>query len=382
MPSISNDAVALIGWAFYLFAWGLTAAAVSTITTPSGKGWYDGEPILGKKFKSTLVKPAAAPSGVIAFFVVSFMVFTSFGFHHLIIRASNGGYLCYKNAVKAPEYGYLALSAVAKTTLHLFLGLTVLSQADIGTEDRQPHRTVNSQQEVYGKGFGGAAGIVVGTAVVFFIVKRAFKGEPQSQGSSRAEMGLKWLPVSRVRWADYIVSAPIMYVVLSASWGLTSQPLLIIGAIAHAIAIACAAASDSNRNSADALKITELKVIHALCAIIHAASATALLVWARHVGALNAALPLDRRITTQSLAWFYVCSSATQSRGSPEEQDKSWQTYCEQNGDMHAMTIAMDSPPNKANFYIVPWAAAFALWSAAGHLYTFVVFAEAGRRRA
>jgi len=399
MLDASDRLWALVGWCLYLSAWGITTAAVSTITTTKGTNeWIQGGPALGSRFNQTLLKPAAAPDGVVAFYVVTFLIFSSFGVHHAITAFRNLGtgqksnYLCIANAPKATEYGYLALSAVAKTVLHLFLGLTVLSQAEVGTPGRNPRGTMEAQQDVYAKGFGGATGIILGVAAAFAAVAFRYREkttpggaagstwvEPAGQqgGRAPAERGWAGLTVNRVRWADYVVSAPIMYAVLSASWGLMSQPLLIIGVALHAAAIGCAAMAEPKRarTSANALRVQELMVVHTLCACIHTASAIAILAWAAHIGAVDAALPLKRSLSTQSLGWFYVCGRDD----APQASVGRWQDWCKTEAPRRGMRFAMEAPTNPANFYIVPWAATFALWSAAGHAYTLAALKWGGK---
>lgn len=95
-----------------------------------------------------------APVFVFAFSVATVCVFfSSFAFLY--------AYDCFVSPLSWRNAGYITLSMIAKTTLHLFIGLTVVeSAATISRNDPDPAR--RSEMDTLGIGLGGAVALVVG----------------------------------------------------------------------------------------------------------------------------------------------------------------------------------------------------------------------------
>lgn len=99
----------------------------------------------------------SAPDFVLAFTIVTVLIFSSF----IVLYAYDG----FVAPVEWRESGYITLSMIAKTTLHLFIGLTVIETAR-NVEVDEPAADGRSDMATLGAGLGGAAGLVLGLSIL------------------------------------------------------------------------------------------------------------------------------------------------------------------------------------------------------------------------
>lgn len=363
------------GWSCYAVAWAFTIVAVSSIRMSRGGssvgGGADGAAVLGPLYADSRVYLASAPSGIVGFFVATAVIFTSFGVVHFL------GNVVQTLGPARAEYAYLGLSAVAKTTLHLFLALTVLSQSDVGQRGSPSTSTARSQASTYQAGFIGA-GLIIAAVTGLFCLIHFWVRRRVSSSLCTSDVSLS-LPCGAglvaLRWVDYVVSAPLMYAVLSASWGLLSVWPVAVGSLCHAVGIVCAAFSETaaQRLSSTTLGRVELLWLHGLCCAVHFSSALALFCWAASKGVLSASLPLSRAWTLKSPSWYYVCWASENPRGNQD-----WQTWCD-GLDREDLAVTMSGATDASFLYVVPAAVLFAAWSAAVHAWSFFLVRSASK---
>lgn len=104
-----------------------------------------------------LVGTGEAPSFVFVFAAVTVLVvFSSFA---VLYAVDN-----FVVALSWRESGYLTLSLIAKTTLHLFIGLSVIESSNVVSDSASDD--TSSDMDTLGAGLGGAAALVVGLALL------------------------------------------------------------------------------------------------------------------------------------------------------------------------------------------------------------------------
>lgn len=289
-----------------------------------------------------VAQPAYAPPGIVGFFVFTFLLFSSFGVWHLLSWAWP------RLVQKYVESGYFGLSAVAKITLYLFLVLTTLAQSSVSTDGSVP----SSDQEqnagrTYAIGFGLTFGVVIPVVwITSAWILRRYKSLVTS-GQPRVST----VPGSRLRWIDYGVSAPIMFVVLAVSWGCASAPVVAVGAVSQAIGIWCAAASDPLMEAGTLSQINPYQALrtHQFLAVLHLGSVVLFLLVAVNRNLLGLTVPLQTRWTTEPFPWYRIKANVT----APDDSS----------------VLIVDSYGAAINVPVVLLAASFATWSGLCHVY-------------
>ena len=99
-----------------------------------------------------------APDFVFGFAVFTMALFSSF----VVVYAVDLLYV----ALERREKYYIMLSLIAKTSLHLFLGLTVVETASTVSADKDSTEA-RSDMETLSVGFGGSAGLILGVILLY-----------------------------------------------------------------------------------------------------------------------------------------------------------------------------------------------------------------------
>lgn len=97
-----------------------------------------------------------APDFVLAFAILTIAIFSCFVVPYAIDLL--------RTPLDNRESIYITLSMIAKTTLHLFLGLTVI-ETSVGVGAGEPEET-NSEMDTLGVGIGGAFGLIIGLSLI------------------------------------------------------------------------------------------------------------------------------------------------------------------------------------------------------------------------
>lgn len=338
----------------YAFAWGVVFYAGSNISKKGTPSKYLVDRLAAKELTPC---SAAAPDDVFAFLVFTFLVFSSFALWHLLHQCNVG--------TRRSELGYMFLSAVAKTTLHGFLAVTVLARSDIGCAEDVTTAVLDEMPNTYATGFGIAGGAIVFIAIGFALICRCAKDK---SGYEAAPVHLwEWYPV---RWVDYVVSAPLMYSVLAVSWGMISSSYLFLGALCHAIAIDLAGITESPKaRETTGLSYDLYRYLHAFCACVHMGSAAVIFILAAATNRLTntVCVQWDWHFPPRNRKWYYAVDGVD--------------TFCDEAaGESNRLIIDYSREHKVRTFNIVAPAVVFAAWSGLCHVYAYRN-AQRGNRR-
>eukprot|EP00661_Eupelagonemidae_sp_cell13_P006847 gene6843-4292_t len=279
----------LVPWGLYTVAWIIVAQSVSRLLSSPKEGDIPEH-----------TTTATPPQDILYFFAITIAVFTSFGLVHLVawFHPTRHDY----------ERWYVALSLISKVTLHLFIFVTLYAQAQMEDGD------YDGATRAYRSGYAGASAVVVLTAVAFYLFSRAHKNDPPGK--------LDPLPCSisccgppiPLRWLDYLITAPLMYAVLSVTWGQYNLRLLNVGALLMATTIVIGALMEpvEARKSAT-LPLTRAK-LHTACAVVHAVSAVAfaIAIASAKTGGTERLYPDTWKRTRHT--WYFNCTRGEENR--------------------------------------------------------------------
>ena len=333
----------------YVLAWTPLCVIVSNVLDASGQNssvWLNSTNATpGLKLPAGyVVQRAYAPSGIVGFFIFTLCVFSSFGAWHLVSWAvpvaSRPRWL------PSIEVGYFGLSAVAKTTLYIFLVLTVLAQSSVGRDGQVPGKNNEDDPgQTYAIGFGLSFGVVIPViwATTACLMKRYKPVYGRQPFFTR--------PGSWLRWIDYVVSAPIMFAVLSVSWGCSSVAVVAGGVALQAAGIVFAGASDPLMDPASAsdVSVQQALQLHRFLAAVHLGSVAIFLAVAAHRNLLGLRVPLRTEWSTEPFNWYRAKQNAS-------SVDRT-------------AVLVMDTAGASVDFPVVLFAAAFATWSGLCHVF-------------
>jgi hypothetical protein len=311
----------------------------------NSSAWVNASEVGIKLPSNYVAQQAFAPAGILGFFVFTFLVFSSFGVWHLDSWAWTNPKKNRWQWLPNSELGYFGLSAVAKTSLHIFLVLTVLAQSSVGRNNQLPKNTAGDDGggHTYATGFGLAVGVIIFIGATTKYLTHRY--EPQYVGTMPSA------PASRLRWNDYVVSAPIMFAVLSVSWGCASAMLVAVGSALQAVGILLARASDPLMESSSESQVSPRQAfyLHRFLAAVHLGSAAIFLGIAAQRKLLGLSVPLRTDWSTEPFEWYRVKSNASSSNNSA--------------------VLIMDTSKATVDFPVVLFAAMFATWSGMCHVY-------------
>lgn len=337
----------------------------------------------------TLLCPAQPPNEIMVFLGIMFAIFTSFAVWYFWIWATEVT-SCARSATRSvhrawlrlwrvaasdtegpepgpiaggsAEIGYIVLSAVAKTVLHGLLAVTSLGRT---YSEKHRNRLVESELgALYEKGFPVAGGIFAGVIVLFLVVWRVCRATFTAATEPGPVKPYYLFSVIALRWVDYAVSAPLMWVVLSVSWGLSSYPRVCAGAALHAVAMLCAAGGEDQDEDRRVVQQGRLwKVMHGLAGVVHIASAITIAVIADYNGVLTTAVPYTE--TGDPMMWF-----EQRALGDNCDLDPSPESLAAY---PTPVFVQADTEPLHERSLYLGWAAVtFALWSGIVHVVTIL----------
>jgi hypothetical protein len=309
----------------------------------NSSAWANASEVGIKLPPNYVAQQAFAPAGILGFFVFTFLLFSSFGVWHLDSWAWKNPKEDRWKWLPNTELGYFGLSAVAKTSLYIFLVLTVLAQSSVGRNNELP-KSRASDDKTYAIGFGLTLGVVI---IVWATTRCLAK---RYEPVYRRQLLLS-APASRLRWTDYVVSAPIMFAVLSVSWGCASAMLVAAGSALQAVGILLARASDPlmDRRSEAQVSPEQAVHLHRFLAAVHLGSAATFVWIAAHRKLLGLSVPLRTDWSTEPFDWYRVKPNVS-------------------SADSGAVLI-MDTSNATVDFPVVLFAALFATWSGVCHVY-------------
>jgi hypothetical protein len=113
---------------------------------------------------------------------------------------------------------------------------------------------------------------------------------------------------SQLRWIDYVVSAPIMFAVLSVSWGCASAMLVAAGSFLQAVGIVLARASDPlmDKHSVSQVSAQQAVDLDRFLAAVHLGGVVVFLDIAAHRNLLGLSVPLRSDWSTEPFEWYRV----------------------------------------------------------------------------
>jgi hypothetical protein len=331
------------GCVAYVCAWAPLCIVVSRVLAGGGaenRSAWENVTELGLP-PGYVAQRAHAPPEIVGFFVFTVLLFSSFGAWHLTswvwTDQSRWRWL------PRVEIGYFGLSAVAKTTLHLFLVLTVLAQSTVGRDGQRPSSDGGGDDDTYAVGFGLTFGLIIPVVwgVTAWLARKTTPATTTGVLSS--------VPAGTLRWADYVVSAPVMFAVLAVSWGCTSAAVVGVGSALQAVGIMCARASDPlmEVGSTSAVGHYHAARLHTFLAAVHLSSVIVFLMMAARRDVLGLTVPLRSTWSVEPFAWYRVKRVATGLEGG----------------------LMMDTAGATHEFPVVLLAAFFATWSGGCHVY-------------
>lgn len=280
----------IVPWGLYAVAWIIVAQSVARLLSSSQE---DDTP----EYTTT----ATPPQDILYFFAITVAIFTSFGLVHLVawFHPTRHDY----------ERWYVALSLISKVTLHLFIFVTLYAQAQMEDGD------YDGATRAYQYGYAGASTVVVLTTVAFYLFARAHKTDVRKTQLDPlpCSIGCCGRPIP-LRWLDYLITAPLMYAVLSVTWGQYNLRLLNVGALLMATTITIGALLEpvEARKSAT-VPLTRAK-LHTACAVVHAVSAVAfaIAIASAKTGGTERLYPDTWKRTRHT--WYFNCTTGEENR--------------------------------------------------------------------